>query len=103
MLLPPFLKAGDTVGIVAPARKVSFEELQPAIDLLKSWGLNVALGRYLYNAHHQFSGTDLERAADLQQMLDDAAVKAIFCARGGYGTLRIIDHIDFECFVKRPK
>lgn len=103
MICPPFLKSGDTVAIVAPARKVSPAEMLPAIELLGSWGLKVITGKNLYGSQNQYSGTDEERLADLQQMLDDTDVKAIFCARGGYGTLRIIDKIDFTAFERSPK
>ena len=103
MQIPPFLKQGDKIAIVAPARKVSKEEMQPAIELLTNWGLQVVLGKNLFHEQNQFSGTDEERAADLQAMLDDASVKAIIAARGGYGTLRIIDKLDFTTFKKHPK
>lgn len=103
MQIPPFLKQGDKVAIVAPARKVSKEEMQSAIELLTNWGLQVVLGGNLFHEQNQFSGTDDERAADLQTMLDDTSVKAIIAARGGYGTLRIIDKLDFTIFKKHPK
>lgn len=99
---PPYLTAGDTVGIVAPARKISSEEVAPAVKLFESWGLNVLKGKHLHGACHQFSGTDAERAADVQAMLDNPEVKAIFFARGGYGCVRIVDLIDFESFSRRP-
>ncbi len=79
------------------------EELQPALDLFKNNGLEVVFGKNLFGSEHQFSGTDGERAADLQQMLDDPSVKAVISARGGYGTMRIIDMIDFTTFRKHPK
>ncbi|MBL7888996.1 MAG: LD-carboxypeptidase [Bacteroidia bacterium] len=100
---PEFLKKGDKIGIVACARKISKEELQPAIDILQNWGLEVVLGKNIFNAEHQFSGTDEERAADLQSMLDDTSIKAVISARGGYGTVRIIDKLDFSTFKKQPK
>jgi len=100
---PEFLKKGDKIGIVACARKISKEELQPAIAIFESWGLQVVLGKHVFNADHQFSGTDEERAADLQSMLDDSSIKAVISARGGYGTVRIIDKIDFTTFKKHPK
>jgi muramoyltetrapeptide carboxypeptidase len=103
MTTPPYLKDGDKIGIVACARKVSFEELEPAIAVFKSWGLEVVLGSYLFSTYNQFAGTDQERANDLQMMLDDPSIKAIIGARGGYGTLRIIDRINFEAFKKHPK
>jgi muramoyltetrapeptide carboxypeptidase len=103
LIQPDFLKKGDTIGIVACARKISAEELQPAIDILKSWGLNVKTGKNVFNVNNQFSGTDEERAEDLQTMLNDSSIKAIISARGGYGTVRIIDKIDFTLFKKAPK
>jgi len=103
MTTPSFLKKGDKIGIVACARKISKEELQPAVGQLKSWGLEVVFGKNLFNADHQFSGTDAERAEDLQSMLDDSSVKAVISARGGYGTVRIIDKIYFTAFRKHPK
>lgn len=103
LIQPEFLKKGDTIGIVACARKISAEELQPAIDILKNWGLNVKTGKNIFNVNHQFSGTDDERAADLQTMLNDNSIKAIISARGGYGAVRIIDKIDFTAFKQHPK
>lgn len=100
---PEFLKKGDKIGIVACARKISKEELQPAINILQNWGLEVVLGKNIFNADHQFSGTDEERATDLQSMLDDTSIKAVISARGGYGTVRIIDKLDFSTFKKHPK
>lgn len=100
---PSVLVPGDKVGIISTARKVSIEEVQPAMDFLKDWGLVPVKGRHLHSAYHQFSGTDKERASDLQQMLDEPQIKAVICARGGYGTARIVDLIDFTSFDKRPK
>ena len=100
---PPFLKPGDSVGIVAPARKILADELSPAISQLESWGLKVKLGEYIYAASDQFAGTDEERLADMQQMLNDTEVKAILAARGGYGSVRIIDSIDFTRLDENPK
>ena len=103
MIIPQFLKAGDTVAIVCTARKFFPEDAKPAIDLLESWGLNVKLGNTIGLDNCQLGGTDNERAADFQAQLDDENVKAIWCARGGYGTVRIIDALDFTKFKKRPK
>ena len=100
---PPPLKKGDKIAILAPSRKVSPEEMQPAIDKLHSWGLEVVKGMYLYESQNQFAGTDQQRWADLQMMLDDASVKAILFARGGYGFVRIIDKLDFHRFESSPK
>ena len=103
MITPPPLQKNDTIGIVAPARSIKREELQTAIDLFESWGVNVKLGNNLFKISDQFAGTDKERAADLQQMLDDKEIKAIICARGGYGTIKTTERIDFEQFKKNPK
>jgi muramoyltetrapeptide carboxypeptidase len=103
MVTPSCLAPGDTVGIAAPARKISPAEIAPALKLIESWGLKTVFGKNIFGEHHQFSGTDSQRAADLQQMLDDPSVKAVFCARGGYGTLRLIDSLDFRKFQSKPK
>jgi muramoyltetrapeptide carboxypeptidase len=103
MIIPPFLKPGDTVAIVCTARKFSPEDAKPAIELLKSWGLHVKLGNTIGLDNFQLGGTDAERAADCQAMMDDVNIKAIWCARGGYGTVRIIDALDFTNFKQHPK
>ena len=102
-IIPPYLQKGDTVAIVASARKISLEELQPAIDIINSWGLKVVLPKNVFCIDNQFAGTDDERAADMQWALDEENVKAVICARGGYGTVRIIDKLDFTNFIKHPK
>ena len=103
MIRPAYLKKGDRIGIVTTARKVSDEDIAAGLSLLTEWGLEVVLGESLYKTDHQFGGTDQERAADLQQMLDDPSIKAIIAARGGYGTLRIINRLNFDGFRKSPK
>ncbi|MES2287689.1 MAG: LD-carboxypeptidase [Bacteroidota bacterium] len=103
MQQPSFLKKGDKIGIIAPARKISKEEIQSAIDIFNAWGLEVVLSKNLFNAANQFSGTENERAEALQIMLNDDSIKAVISARGGYGTIRIIDKIDFTNFKKHPK
>ena len=103
MIIPQFLKVGDTVAIVCTARKFFPEDAKPAIDLLESWGLKVKLGKTIGLDNFQLGGTDNERTADFQAQLDDEKVKAIWCARGGYGTVRIIDLLDFSKFKKHPK
>jgi muramoyltetrapeptide carboxypeptidase len=103
MIIPQFLKAGDTVALVCTARKFFPDDAKPAIDLLESWGLKVKLGNTIGLNNCQLGGTDNERAADFQAQLDDENVKAIWCARGGYGTVRIIDSINFSKFKKHPK
>jgi muramoyltetrapeptide carboxypeptidase len=103
MITPPYLKIGDKVAIVATARKISPAEVLPAIRIYRGWGLEVIEGEHLYAAADQFAGSDEERLADLQVALDDDSIRAVICARGGYGTVRIIDQIDFSRFAKNPK
>lgn len=101
--IPPFLQLGDTIGITSPASYISLEEIKPSIDLLESWGYKVKVGTSIGQKDFTLGGTDLERAGDFQWMLDDNAINAIMCARGGYGVVRIIDQIDFKNFRRAPK
>ncbi len=101
--IPPFLKAGDTIGITSPAGYISLAEVQPSVQLMESWGFKVQVGATIGKKDFTYGGTDAERTADLQHMLDDPNIKAIMCARGGYGLVRIIDQIDFKQFVAQPK
>lgn len=103
MHTPPALKKGDKIGIVAPAGKINKESLLPALNKLHEWGLEIELGKHMFNENFQFAGTDDDRTADLQKMLDDRSIKLIISARGGYGMLRIIDKLDFRIFSKNPK
>ncbi|CAN5121920.1 LD-carboxypeptidase [soil metagenome] len=103
MIIPPYLTPGDTIGILCPAGFMPYEKAEACIETLQQWGFMVKTGFTLGNQNHYFSGTDEERLIDLQQMLDDDSVKAILCARGGYGTGRIIDRINFKKFQKKPK
>ncbi len=103
IITPQKLKAGDKIGIVATARKISLKEIQFAIDTINGWGLKVVLGSTIGKEDFQLAGTDEERLADFQNMLDNDSVKGIICARGGYGTVRFIDEVDFRKFSKNPK
>ena len=103
MITPPYLQKGDTVAILATARKHIVKSMQPTIDLLESWGLNVVIGKSIGLEENQLAGSDEQRAADLQEQLDNPNIKAIWCARGGYGTVRVVDLIDFTQFNKSPK
>jgi muramoyltetrapeptide carboxypeptidase len=103
MRTPRYLKDGDTVAIISTARKISEAEVMPAINLLESWGLKVVKGEYLHAEDNQFAGNAQQRALDLQKMLNTDSIKAIFCARGGYGTVQIIDEIDWSAFRRNPK
>lgn len=103
MITPPYLKPGDKVGILSTARKVDASDLKDALELLKSWGLEVVLGASIGTSQDQYAGSNSLRREDLQRMLNDTFIKAIWCAKGGYGTVRIIDDLDFYKFVKYPK
>tara|TARA_R110000850_G_scaffold269422_2_gene401587 strand:+ start:62747 stop:63742 length:996 start_codon:yes stop_codon:yes gene_type:complete len=103
MKIPPYLKKGDTVAIVCTARKFFPEDAIPAKELLESWGLKIKLGATIGLDTCQLGGTDLERASDFQNMMDDDNIKAIWCSRGGYGTVRMVDLLDFTNFNKNPK
>ncbi|MGF1923560.1 MAG: S66 peptidase family protein [Bacteroidia bacterium] len=99
---PPYLKKGDKIAIVCPAKKLP-KTIDAGIAILSSWGLEVVIGESVTAAHHQFAGNDELRAADLQRYLDDPEIKAIIAGRGGYGTIRIIDELDFTAFKAAPK
>ena len=103
MITPPYLQKGDTVAILATARKHIVKSMQPTIDLLESWGLHVVIGKSIGLEENQLAGSDEQRAADLQEQLNNPNIKAIWCARGGYGTVRVVDLIDFTAFKKSPK
>ncbi len=102
--IPPYLHPGDTIGIVCPAGFMDTAKVQTCISTLQAWGYKVKVGETVGgNSPTYFSGTDEERLADFQQMLDDDEVNAVLCGRGGYGMGRIIDKIDFKKFKRQPK
>jgi len=103
MLTPPYLNPGDAVGLVCTARKITALELAPALDIIKEWGFTPVLGATIGAVDNQYGGDDKARAADLQSMLDNPAIKAIFIARGGYGTVRIVDRLNWDKFTDDPK
>ena len=105
LIQPPYLKAGDTVAIVAPSGvlKNRTKEVEQAKSLLKSWGLHPVVGKHVFSTANHFAGTDDERCEDFQNALDDPKISAIWCARGGYGTVRILDKLDYTKFKKKPK
>lgn len=103
MIRPPYLQKGDTVAIVSPAKKINRKEIQFAIDFLEGFGLNVTIGKNTLNSWNRFSGSDNERLEDIQWALNSDQIKAVFCSRGGYGSVRIIDNINFEAFSSKPK
>lgn len=103
LLRPPALQKGDSIYLLSTARKISLEELQPAIQTFETWGLNVVIGKTIGKEFRQFAGTDAERKADFQLALNDTSIKAIICARGGYGTVRMMDDLIYDEFMKHPK
>ncbi|MBD0833900.1 S66 peptidase family protein [Aestuariibaculum suncheonense] len=105
LIQPPYLKAGDTVAIVAPSGilKNRTDEIEKAKALLASWGLHAIVGKHVFNQADHFAGTDEERCEDFQWAMNDKTIRAIWCARGGYGAIRILDKLDFTQFNKNPK
>ncbi|WP_203256525.1 S66 peptidase family protein [Hyunsoonleella ulvae] len=105
LVQPQFLKQGDTVAIVAPAGilKNRVGEINKAKTLLKRWGLHTVVGKHIFNQGRHFAGTDDERCEDFQNALDDKSIRAIWCARGGYGSVRILDKLDWTNFNESPK
>ena len=105
LVQPPYLKAGDSVAIVAPSGILLNRETEVKIakDLLESWGLNVTVSNNVFNKANHFAGTDYERSEDFQKALDNPNIKAIWSARGGYGTVRILDNLDYTKFIENPK
>jgi muramoyltetrapeptide carboxypeptidase len=102
LIQPPHLKKGDKVAITCPAKKLP-HPMTDAIALLESWGLEVVLGETVNASYNQFAGDDTLRAADLERFIKDDSIKAIFAARGGYGTIRMIDDVDFSSIKEAPK
>jgi muramoyltetrapeptide carboxypeptidase len=103
VVIPKYLITGDVIGITCPAGFITEKEIQPAVQQMQNWGFAIKVGNTVGKRDYTFGGTDEERAKDLQQMLDDDSIKAIMCARGGYGSVRIIDQLDFTHFIKHPK
>jgi muramoyltetrapeptide carboxypeptidase len=102
-IIPAYLKNGDVIGITSPAGYTTLKDIQPAIALIESWGFKVKIGDTIGKRDFTFGGTDEERLKDFQQLIDDTAVKAILCARGGYGFVRIIDKLNFTKLKSHPK
>tara|TARA_R110002012_G_scaffold322106_1_gene555831 strand:+ start:15530 stop:16546 length:1017 start_codon:yes stop_codon:yes gene_type:complete len=105
LIQPPYLKAGDTVAIVAPSGILNNRqaEVQRAVKLLESWGLHALVGKHVFSKDNHFAGTDAQRCEDFQKAIDNPTVSAIWCARGGYGTVRILDKLNYTKLKKDPK
>jgi muramoyltetrapeptide carboxypeptidase len=103
-LVPPYLKKGDCIGIMCPAGYMESARTEACISTLKKWGFRVFKGKTVGGkSRNYFSGNDSMRLDELQQMLEDDRIKAILFGRGGYGTSRILDQIDFNRFRRKPK
>jgi muramoyltetrapeptide carboxypeptidase len=103
LLIPPYLKPGDSIGITCPAGDITIKEIQPAVQLIESWGFKTITGSTVGEKDFIYGGTDAERLADFQNMLDNPDIKAILCARGGYGSVHLVDQLDFSPLLKYPK
>jgi len=103
VLVPPSLRAGDVIGLTSPAGYISVDEVQAAVSVIRSWGFGVRYGEALGRRDGSMGGSDAERAADLQRMIEDPGVRAILCARGGYGVTRILDRLDVRPLRRDPK
>ena len=103
MIQPPFLQPGDTIYITAPAKAIEESVVLEAKKTLETWGLNVRVAPHCLGRAAYFSGTDAERLADFQHGLADPSIKAILCARGGYGCVRIVEELDWTAFQQNPK
>ncbi|MEO5592105.1 MAG: LD-carboxypeptidase [Chitinophagaceae bacterium] len=103
LIIPRYLKTGDVIGITSCAGYITLQDIQPAVLQMQGWGFNIKVGTSIGKRDFTFGGTDEERAADFQQMLDDDSIKAIMCARGGYGAVRIIDKLNFSKLAMHPK
>lgn len=102
-IVPPYLKKGDLIGITSPAGYITREDIMPSVRLMESWGYRIRMGKTIGLRDATFGGTDEERLADLQQLLNDREIKAIMCARGGYGSVRIVDRLQWNTFQAHPK
>lgn len=103
MYRPPFLQAGDKVALVSPAGAIEAEYIRDAVEILRGWSLNPVTGTHVCERHGYFAGSDEQRMEDMQWALDDEDIRAIFCTRGGYGCMRIVERLDYSAFQGSPK
>lgn len=102
-ILPPYLKPRDEVAIISPAFAIGEDKIESAVKVLENWNLKVHVGKNVLKKNGPFAGTDKERISDFQKVTSDHRIKAVLCARGGYGMIRIIDKIDFTPLKRSPK
>lgn len=103
MTRPAYLKEGDQIGLLSPARKISMPEIKASLRMLQQWGLEPVFGQHIFAQENQFGGKDAQRASDFQYFLNKPEIKAILSTRGGYGSVRIVDKLDFSLFQRFPK
>jgi muramoyltetrapeptide carboxypeptidase len=104
MRYPDLLNTGDKIGILAPARRIHRADVEFATNLFSSWGLETLVAENIFSEHHSYlAGSDKERTSDFQTLLNDPTIKALFSARGGYGSTRIVDQVDYAALLKNPK
>ena len=103
LMIPPFLEPGDTIGIATPASPYDREPFEAGLTILRQWGYVPQLGRRGIRKKRYLAGSDAERAAELMDLFQDPAIKAVLCARGGYGAMRLLDRLDFPALGKQPK
>lgn len=103
MIRPDNIQPGDKIRIISPAGKVHADHILPTVHWLKQQGYRLEIGKHVFDSYHRFAGSDADRLHDLQEAIDDPQCKAILCARGGYGTIRIIDQVDFSGMLSAPK
>lgn len=103
LIFPPFLHEGDRVVIISPSSKIDKSFLKGAKKRMKSWGLEVVMGKHAANSHGSYAGSIKHRLQDLQDAMDDDRAKVIFCSRGGYGAVHLVDRLDFTRFARHPK
>lgn len=103
MITPQCLHKDDKIGIVSPAKFITPEKIENAVNIIEQLGYKVEVGENALARNHYFAGTDAQRTDDFQQMLDNPEIKMILCSRGGYGSVRIIDDLDFLKFKQNPK
>jgi muramoyltetrapeptide carboxypeptidase len=103
LIIPPFLEPGDTIGIATPASTYDRDPFEAGLAILRQWGYPLQLGRRGIRKKRYLAGSDAERAEELMDLFQDPAIKAILCARGGYGAMRLLDRLDFPALAKQPK
>jgi muramoyltetrapeptide carboxypeptidase len=103
VIKPPRLARGDHIGVISPAGPVEESDLKQGLDILEQSGFRLRLGPHIYDRAGYLAGTDEDRLSDLNAMLEDDEIKAVFCGRGGYGSMRILDRIRYDLIVKNPK